>query len=148
MIYCNYDIHLRAAITFAVIYMEMNWKNTQVSMQIQTNYRSSCAKVTELLFYRFRKIPRKATAVESYLSRVTGLTILLKQDPTTDVFMKTCQNFQNRCFLCHASKWLLLNLQTILIVPAPSSLPHLYVGTRGVEQFRIICWTSSRLTIH
>ena len=35
------------------------------------------------------KISRKVTAVDSYLGTVKGLAILLKQDPTTDVFVKT-----------------------------------------------------------
>ena len=38
----------------------------------------------------------KATAVESYLGKVTGLAILLKQDPTTGIFVKTFQNVQSR----------------------------------------------------
>ena len=33
-------------------------------------------------------------------------------------------------FLCNTSRRLLLNLQTILIVPAPSFLLYLYVGTK------------------
>ena len=53
-----------------------------------TSYRSSGSQVMAWLFYRFWKIPRKANAVESYFSTVTGLTIL-KQDPTTGVFVKT-----------------------------------------------------------
>ena len=36
--------------------------------------------------------------VESDFSIVTGLVILLTQDPTIYVFMKTFQNFQNSCF--------------------------------------------------
>ena len=36
--------------------------------------------------------------VESYFSTVTGLEILLKQNLTTDVFVKTFQNFQNIYF--------------------------------------------------
>ena len=40
-----------------------------------------------------REIPRKASVVGFYLSTVTGLTILLKQDPTTVVFGKTSQIF-------------------------------------------------------
>ena len=71
------------------------------------------------------EIPRKATAVDFYLSTVTGLAILLKQDPTTGVCVKTFQ------FLCDTSRRLLLNLQTIFIVSAPSFLPYLYVETRG-----------------
>ena len=34
MIYFNYDIHLRATVTFTAIYWEMNWKNLQVSISI------------------------------------------------------------------------------------------------------------------
>ena len=41
----------------------------------------------ELLFCRFWNIPRKAQ-----FSKVTALSILLKQDPTTDVFVNTFQN--------------------------------------------------------
>ena len=37
--------------------------------------------------------------MESYFSTVTDLAILLKQDPTTGVFVKTFQNFQNGYFL-------------------------------------------------
>ena len=33
-----------------------------------SNYRSSYSQIMEWLFYRFRKIPRKATAVKSYFS--------------------------------------------------------------------------------
>ena len=47
MIYSNYDIHLSATVRFAVIEMKVNWKNTQVPMQILTYYRSSCSQVTE-----------------------------------------------------------------------------------------------------
>ena len=53
-----------------------------------TIYRSSGSQVMAWLFYRFWKIPKKATAVESYFSTVTRL-IILKQDPTTGVFVKT-----------------------------------------------------------
>ena len=45
--------------------------------------------------------------------------------------MKTFQNFLNRYFLRNTSRRMLLNLQTILIVTAPSFLPYFYVGTRG-----------------
>ena len=48
------------------------------------------------MFYRFLEILMKATAVESYFSTVTGFTILLKQESTQGVFMKTSQNVQNR----------------------------------------------------
>ena len=34
MIYSNYDIHLGATVRFTVIWMQMNWKNMQVSMQV------------------------------------------------------------------------------------------------------------------
>ena len=68
-------------------------------MQIWTNYRSSCSQVTKWLFYRFWKILKKATTVESYFNTVTGLVVLLTQDPTTCVFVKTSQNFQNKYFL-------------------------------------------------
>ena len=113
-----------------VFTMEMNWKNMQASLQIQISYRNSCSQVMELLFDRFCKNLRKVSAVQSYFSTVTGLAILLKQDPTTGVFVKTFRNFQNRYFLCSTSRWLLQNLQTALIVPTPSVLPYLYVGTR------------------
>ena len=33
---------LRATLRFTLIWMGMNWKNVQVSMQIQTNHRRSC----------------------------------------------------------------------------------------------------------
>ena len=56
--------------------------------------------------------------MESYLSTATGFAILLKQDRTTGVFVIIFQNFQNRYF------------HLILIVPAPSFLLYLYVGTR------------------
>ena len=52
----------------------------------------------------------KATAVESYLGKVTGLAILLKQDPTKGIFVKTFQNIQSRYYLCNTSGRLLLNL--------------------------------------
>ena len=61
-------------------------------MQIQNNYRGSCSEITERLLYRFCKLPRKATAMESYFSTVTGLAILLKRDPTMGVLVKTFQN--------------------------------------------------------
>ena len=77
----------------------------------------------------FGKFPGKQL-VESYFSTVTGLAILLKQVPTTGVFVKTFQNFYNRYLLCNTSRRLLLNLETILIVPTPSFLPYFYVGTR------------------
>ena len=98
-------------------------------MQIQTNYRSSCSRATEWLFYRFWEINRKTTALEPYFSTVTDLATSLKQNPTRSIFVKTFQNFQNRYFLCNTAKRLLLNLYTILIVAAPFFLPYLYVGT-------------------
>ena len=73
--------------------MEMSWKNMQVSMQIWTNYRSSCSRVTEWLFRKFWKFPKKATAVESYFGTVTGFAILFKQQSATNVFVKTFQIF-------------------------------------------------------
>ena len=57
--------------------------------------------------------------------RAGCLVILLKQDPTESVFLKTFQNFQNRHFLCNTSRRLLLDLQTILIVAALSLLSSL-----------------------
>ena len=107
--------------------MEMNGNNRQVFMQIQTYYRSSCSHVKKYLFW---KIPWKVTVVESYFRTVTGLAILSNQEPTTGVFVKTFQAFQNTYFLSNTSKQLLLNLYIILIVSATSFLPYLYAGTR------------------
>ena len=59
MMYSNYDIHLRATVRFTVIKMEMNWKNMEVSMQILTNYRSSCHRLRNDCFTDFGKIPGK-----------------------------------------------------------------------------------------
>ena len=69
--------------------------------------------------------------MEWYFSTVTGLAILLKQDPSIGVFMKTFQNFEKTYVLCKSSRQLQLNLWTILIVSAPSFPPYLYVGTGG-----------------
>ena len=71
-----------------------------------------------------------------YISTVTGLAMLLLfQDFTKGVFGKFFQNFQNKYIFyvtkCNTSRRLLLSLKAILIVPAPSFLPYLYVGTRG-----------------
>ena len=76
---------------------------------------------------------QESNRVESYFSTVIGLVILFKQDPTTSVLVRTFQNFQNKYFLCNTSIRLLLNLQTILIVPSPSFLPYMYVGQDGEE---------------
>ena len=131
MIYFNYDVHLKATLRFTVILMEMTCKKYAKYMSKYRLITAAAVQVTEWLFFSFRKIPRRATAVESYFSTVTVLAILLKQDPTKGVFMKTFQNFQNRYFLSNTFRGLVLNLQTILIVPAPFFLPYLYVGTRG-----------------
>ena len=89
MIYSSYGIQLRA--TKIDCNLNGNELETYASIypNIQTTYRSSCSQVTEWLFYRFCKIPGKATAVESYFSTATGHAILLKEDPTMGVFMKT-----------------------------------------------------------
>ena len=67
--------------------MEINWENMQASMQI---YSSSGMTVLQIW-----KILRKATAMKTDFSTVTGLLISLKQNPTKGVFVKTFQNFQN-----------------------------------------------------
>ena len=67
--------------------MEINWENMQASMQI---YGSSGMSVLQIW-----KILRKATAMKTDFSTVTGLLISLKQNPTKGVFVKTFQNFQN-----------------------------------------------------
>ena len=80
------------------IYCDFNGNKLEKYASIYADYKTSCSQVTEWLFYRFWKIARKATVVESNFSTVTGLVILLKQDPTICVFMKTFQNFQNSYF--------------------------------------------------
>ena len=99
------------------------------------------------------KISRKVTAVDSCLGTVKGLAILLKQDPTTDVFVKTLQNFQNRYFLCNtstAASEFIDNSQSCC--PLFPALPALLVCRdkmgRRVEQFRNLSWKFSWLTIH
>ena len=67
----------------------------QVQKQLFTDNR--------MTVHRFWKNPRKTTVVESFFSTVTDLATLLKQDPTTGVFVKTFQNFQNIYFLCNTS---------------------------------------------
>ena len=52
-------------------------------------------------------MPRGAMTVEFYFSKVTGLAMLLEQDPTIG---QDFQNFQNKYFLCSPSRWLYLNL--------------------------------------
>ena len=52
----------------------------------------------EWLFFKLCKSPRKATTLESYFHAVTDLAILLRQDPTTGVFMESFHNFENRYF--------------------------------------------------
>ena len=126
----------------------MNWKNMQVSLQIQTYYRGSFLHLTGLL-YRFWKIPRKTTAVDSYFNTVIVLEILLKQDPTTGILVKTFQNFQNSYFLCNTSRRLILNVQTILIVPAPFLDLFVYKDKkrRKVDQFRLCLHVNSLVLI-
>ena len=48
--------------------------------------------------------------VESYLNKITGFAILLKQNPTTGVFARAFKNFQDRYFLSNTSRRLLLDL--------------------------------------
>ena len=106
-------------------------------MQIWPNYRSSCSQVTKWLFYRFWKILKKATTVESYFNTVTALVILLTQDPTTCVFVKTSQNFQNKYFLqgvCISRPAALFlapspGLQSVFTGPGPHLVftPNLYL---------------------
>ena len=72
---------------------------------------TSWSQVTEWLFYRFWKIPRKATAVEFYFSAITGPVILLKQGPTTGVFVFF--PLEQIYFVYNTSRRLLLNLYTI-----------------------------------
>ena len=64
--------------------------STADSLDPKSHYKSSCSQLTKLLFYRFSKVFRKVTVMESiYFSTVTGLEILLKGDPVPDVFVKT-----------------------------------------------------------
>ena len=79
----------------------MNWENMQVSMQSKYRLNTEAAvHRTKWLFCRlfYRLFPEEQPSVESYFSAVTGFAILLKQYPTTCVFVKTFQNFQNRYF--------------------------------------------------
>ena len=108
-----------------------------------TNYRSSCSQITEWLFYRFKKIPRKATVVDSYLSTNKIFLILLKQDSIMGIFVNTFQNFQNRYFLCNTSRRQLLFL---LPLSYPSCMEG--QGGRGIEQFRIWCLNFNWLKMH
>ena len=134
MIYSTYDTHLRGTVRFTVIEMEMNWKNMQVSMEMQTNNRSRCSQVkTGKTVLQIWKIPRKATAMESHFITVTGLSVSLKQDSTTGHCVETFDTFKNRYFLRNTSRQLLLIVQTIFIVPSPSFLPYLYKWTRARE---------------
>ena len=68
---------------------------------------------------------------------VTGLAVLVKQEPTTAVFVKT---FKNLFFIQHISRPLLLNLYTIVIYSSCSVFPALLVCKekkgRRVDQFR------------
>ena len=149
MTYSNYDIHLRASVRLLWFKWKWNGKICKYLCKYRrkyANYRSSWSQVTEWLFYRFRKILKKSTALESYFSTVTDLAILLKQKSTTGVFVKTFQNFQNRYFLCNTSRRLLQNFQTILILPA--LLVCRDKRGRRVNQFRILCWKSFWLTVH
>ena len=89
------------------IYSDLNAKELEKYASIkQTNYRSSSLQVW--FPYRLWKTPRKATAVKSFYSTVTGLVILLKQDPTTGVF--TFKYFRADICLCNTSRFLLLSL--------------------------------------
>ena len=68
----------------------------------------------------------KHGGVQSYYSYRPFNSI--QQDPTTSgAFVEIFQSL----FLCNKSRRLLLNSQTILIVPSPSSVPYLYVVARG-----------------
>ena len=79
--------------------MEMNSKNMQVSMQILTNYRSSCSYKMEWLFYKFlQKISRKAIMVESFFSIVRGFAILSKRDSNADCFRENFPKFSEEIF--------------------------------------------------
>ena len=98
-------------------------------------YKNSCyVKRSALpLFCSCDQNPWKIPGKESRWSPISvhlQTVQLLKQDSTTGVLMKTFQNFWNRYFLCNTSRLLLLNLLTILIVPARSLLPYLCVVTR------------------
>ena len=108
----------------------MNRKNMQVSMQVQTSYRSSWSRVTESLCYRFWKIPKKVAAVESYFRAVTNLPILLIQDPTTGVFVKFAEIFRTYIFMQH-----LKTAASEFIDSSHSSCPFfpalIVLGTRG-----------------
>ena len=69
-------------------------------------------------------------------STVTGSATLLKQDPTTCVFVKTSQNFKSRYFLCNTSKiaaseFIDNSHSSCPLFHVPSFLPYLYVETRG-----------------
>ena len=61
MIYSNSDIHLKATVRFTVIEMEIKWKIS--------NYLCKYRVIAKAANYR------KATAVESHFSAVTGLVI-------------------------------------------------------------------------
>ena len=107
--------------------------------KIVSKFRS---RQLEILNEKHLEISRKGTAVESYFSTVTDMVFFLKQDSNTAVLVKTSRNFQNRCFSFNISKCLLLNLETIFVVPAHSSLPLLECRDkrgRRVDQFKILC---------
>ena len=149
MIYFNYDAHLKATLRFTVILMEMTCKKYAKYMSKYRLITAAAVQVTEWLFFSFRKIPRRATAVESYFSTVTVLAILLKQDPTKGVFMKTFQNFQNRYFLSNT-----LRAGSEFIDNSDSSCP-LFLALlvcrdkkgKRVDQLRILWWKYSWLTM-
>ena len=119
MIYCNQDIHLRATVRFAVMCINGNELEKYASMYL---YKHKL--ITEAVVHRqqndcsthFGKFPQKQ-------SRWSPILVQLQ-----------LQSFQNRYFLCSTSRRLLLNLQTITIVPAPSCLPYLYIETSGEKR--------------
>ena len=139
MIYSTYDTHLRGTVRFTVIEMEVNWKNMQLSMQMQTNNRSSCSQVMERLFCRFGISPGKQQRWSSTLLHYRPFNFI-KAGLHHGSLRGNLR--QNRYFLCSTSRQLLLIVETIFIVPSPSFLPYLYKWTRGRERL-----TSSGLSV-
>ena len=119
MIYCNYDTHLRGTLRFAVMYINGNELEKYASM-----YLYKYKLITEAAVHR------QQNDCSTHFGKFPG-----KQSRWSHILLQLqLQSFQNRYFLCNTSRRLLLNLQTIPIVPAPSCLPYLYIETSGEKR--------------
>ena len=100
----TYSTLLKAGVKFSLISMEMNQENMQVSMKIQTNYRSSCSQVAKGIIVTQILDNSQGNDLSGILfqgSYRLHLAILLEQAAITGVFRKIFQNFRTAIFMYH-----------------------------------------------